>query len=69
MDQSIVVHINERGEVHFLAGEARAATLLDIGGTPYAVDDLGDRVLLEKRDGRIMVIRESDIQAANQRLD
>lgn len=68
MDQSIVVHVTDNSDVHFLAGEQQAATLLDIGGTPYAVNDRGERVQLEKRDGRIVVIREEDRHPAAEKL-
>lgn len=69
MDQSIVVHVTENDDVLFLEGREQAATLLDIGGTPYAVNDRGERVQLEKREGRIMVIRHEDLPAAAGDLD
>lgn len=61
MDHSIVVHVTDTDNVHFLAGEERATSLLDIGGTPYAVNDRGERIQLEKRGGRIVVIRQDDL--------
>ncbi|BES73243.1 hypothetical protein RE428_42610 [Marinobacter nanhaiticus D15-8W] len=68
MDQSIVVHVTEHDDVFFLEGREQAATLLDIGGTPYAVNDRGERVQLEKRDGRIVVIRHETLRAAAEGL-
>lgn len=69
MDQPIVVHVTETDDVLFLEGREQAATLLDIGGTPYAVNDRGERVQLEKREGRIVVIREEDLRPAAEGLD
>ena len=69
MNPSIVVHVSDNDDVLFLEGRERAATLLDIGGTPYAVDDQGKRVQLEKRAGRIMVIRQDDLRASVEGID
>ncbi len=56
VERKILVHINDRNEVHFLAGAAQARALLDIGGTPYVYNDAGERFQIEMRGGKVSLI-------------